>query len=440
MADIAMNGSAPVTLPARHVAAVVVGNALEFYDFLTYAFFAVYIGNAFFPSHDAAASLLASLATFGAGFLTRPIGAIVIGSMGDRIGRKPAMMLSFALMGVAILGLSLTPSYARIGIAAPILVILFRLLQGFALGGDVGPTTAFLIEAAPPASRGFYASMQGASQRLSAMISGLVGTALAIQLNAQQLQDWGWRAAMLIGVAIVPFGLIVRRSLPETLHAADDAALAPDATRGTLTLSATLLPHTKTIVLGLLLLGASTIGVYVVSFMTTYALTTLHLGAVASFGVTAVTSMAGFAAALLGGVWSDRIGRKPVMIGPGIVAILSIIPAFWLITHHGGVATFYLAMFWISFWSGLSTGIAIIVLTELLPAKIRAGTMATVYAIAISIFGGSTQFLVKWLMDKTGSPMVPGYYWTAAYAIGLVAMLLVNESAPVKLLKPMRDL
>jgi MFS family permease len=235
---------------------------------------------------------------------------------------------------------------------------------------------------------------------------------------------------MLVGVAIVPFGLMMRRSLPETLHAADDAALAPDATTGTLTLSATLLPHLETIVLGLIMLASATIGVYVISFMTTYGLTTLHLSAVAAFGVTAVTSMAGLVSALLGGAWSDRIGRKPVMIGPGIVAILSIIPAFWLITHHGGVATFYLATFWISFWAGLSTGMAIIVLTELLPAKIRAGTMATVYAFAISIFGGSTQFIVKLLMDKTGSAMVPAYYWTAAYAIGLVAMVLVKESAP----------
>ena len=132
----------PISLPFRQVAAVVVGNGLEFYDFLTYGYFALYIGRAFFPSHSASSSLLLSLATFGAGFLTRPIGAMIIGPMGDRIGRKPAMMLSFGLMGVAIVGLALTPSYARIGAAAPVLVLLFRLIQGFALGGEVGPTTA----------------------------------------------------------------------------------------------------------------------------------------------------------------------------------------------------------------------------------------------------------------------------------------------------------
>ena len=167
------------TIPARQVAAVVVGNALEFYDFLTYAFFAVYIGRTFFPSNVPSASLLASLATFGAGFVTRPVGSLVIGRMGDRLGRKPAMMLSFALMGVAIVGLALTPAQKTIGVAAPVLVIFFRLLQGFALGGEVGPSTAFLLEAAPPERRGFYTAFQSWTQDLSVLASGLVGFGLA---------------------------------------------------------------------------------------------------------------------------------------------------------------------------------------------------------------------------------------------------------------------
>ena len=204
------------SVPARHIAAVVVGNALEFYDFLTYAYFAVYIGRAFFPSNDASASLLASLGTFGVGFVTRPIGSLVIGRMGDRMGRKPAMVLSFSLMGVAITGLALTPSYSTIGFAAPVLVILFRMLQGFALGGEVGPTTAFLLEAAPPERRGFYTAFQYWTQNVSILISGLVGLELANTLSEQQLQDFGWRIAFLLGAAIVPVGLLMRRNLPET--------------------------------------------------------------------------------------------------------------------------------------------------------------------------------------------------------------------------------
>src|SRR5208282_1498286 len=166
------------SVPARYIAAVVVGNALEFYDFLTYAYFAVYIGRAFFPSTDPTASLLASLGTFGVGFVTRPIGGLVIGRIGDRLGRKPAMILSFSLMGVAMTGLALTPPHSMIGIAAPMLVIFFRMLQGFALGGEVGPTTAFLLEAAPLERRGFYTAFQYWTQDLSIMISGLVGFGL----------------------------------------------------------------------------------------------------------------------------------------------------------------------------------------------------------------------------------------------------------------------
>src|SRR6202166_1983656 len=235
---------ASTSVPARHVAAVVAGNALEFYDFLTYSFFAVYIGRAFFPSNIPTASLLASLGTFGVGFVTRPIGGLVIGRIGDRLGRKPAMILSFSLMGVAIIGLALTPPHSMIGIAAPMLVVFFRMLQGFALGGEVGPTTAFLLEVAPLGRRGFYTAFQFWSQNLSVLISGLVGFGLANTLTEQQLQDFGWRIAFLVGVAIVPVGLALRRGLPETFHAPEPADGERIALR----------PYLPVAVLGLMLL------------------------------------------------------------------------------------------------------------------------------------------------------------------------------------------
>ena len=240
----------------RHIAAVVVGNALEFYDFITYAFFAVYIGREFFPSESHSSSLLLALATFGAGFLTRPVGGIVIGAMGDRLGRRPAMIFSFSLMGVAIAGLALTPSYAAIGLAAPLLVLLFRLLQGFALGGEVGPTTAFLIEAAPAARRGFYCSLQFATQWAAALTAGIVGVVLARLLSAAELQHWGWRVAMLLGASIVPFGLAIRGSLPETLLEGNDT------TSGRIAVHTRLRPHLRVIVLGLVLLATATIGTF----------------------------------------------------------------------------------------------------------------------------------------------------------------------------------
>jgi MFS family permease len=424
--------STPRAVPVRHVAAVVVGNALEFYDFLTYGFFAVYIGRAFFPMENATSSLLLSLATFGAGFITRPIGAIVIGSMGDRIGRKPAMMISFTMMGFAIVGLALTPSYAQIGAAAPILVLLFRLTQGFALGGEVGPTTAYLVEAAPPGRRGLYASMQYATQDVAVLTAGLIGTALAATLDAQQLQDWGWRVAMLVGASIVPFGLMIRRSLPETLHTADDAALAPDATTGALTTRERVRPYLLLIVLGLMMLASGTIGAYTTNYMTTYALTTLHLSQTVSFGVIIVSGLFAIVFEISSGLLSDRFGRKPVMLVPGVVQLISILPAFWIISHYRTAFTFYAAIAWLSTLAALSTTPVIVTLTESLPKSIRSGAVATIYAFAISIFGGTTQFTITWLLDVTKNPLAPAYYWTGSLVIGLIAMALVTESAPVK--------
>ena len=199
-----------------HIAAVAAGNGLEFFDFLLYSTFALYIGQAYFPNHDPVVSLLLSLATFGIGFVTRPIGGLVLGRVGDVIGRKPAMLISFALMGVGGLGLALTPTYAQIGVAAPVLVIVARLVQGFALGGEVGPSTTFLVEAAAPRRRGLIGAMQAESQAFAILAASLTAVVLALVLSASALQLWGWRVGFLIGLAIIPFGFLVRRGLPET--------------------------------------------------------------------------------------------------------------------------------------------------------------------------------------------------------------------------------
>jgi len=425
----------PDRVPFRHVLAVFAGNGLEFYDFLTYAFFAVYIGKTFFPSHDASLSLLASLGTFGAGFITRPIGAMVIGPLGDRIGRKPAMLLSFTLMGIGIAGLCLTPSYARIGIAAPILVLLFRLLQGFALGGEVGPTTAYMIEAAPLLRRGFYGSMQNFTQNAATALAGIVGWALSMNLSDQQLQDWGWRAAMGVGVLIVPFGLWLRNRLPETMHAADDAALAPDATRGTLRapLRERILPHLRIIVCGLMLIGCGTIGYYTVNYMTTYALSNLHLSSAIAFGATIVSSILGMTVTAAGGWLSDRIGRRRMIATPLVLLALLVLPAFLFIDHYRNLPSLYSASAVLAILLGLATAPIITTITEQVPRHVRSGLVATIYAFAVAIFGGSTQFVETWLIHVSGSAMAPAFYWLGAILVGLLAVSLVRESAPIRL-------
>ena len=421
-----MSDSPPArqSIPARHIAAVVAGNALEFYDFLTYAFFAVYIGRAFFPSSNPSASLLASLATFGAGFITRPIGAVVIGSIGDRVGRKPAMLLSFSMMGIAIIGLALTPSYRVIGIAAPILVICFRLLQGFALGGEVGPTTAFMIEAAPPERRGFYGSLQYATQDVAVLSAGGVGTILAGLLSAQQLDNWGWRVAVLIGACIVPFGLYMRRGLDETLMApaADEVDAAPARIR----------PYLRIAVLGLLMLLGGTVSVYVLTYMTTYASATLHMKANAAFGATLVIGLVEVCFDMVSGWLSDKVGRKPVIVTFWVLLVFSVLPGFALISHFRTPTALLGVSAFLAMLHSMGSPPILISLTESIPRHIRSGMVATIYALSISIFGGSTQFIITWLIHKTGSPLAPAWYMTGAIVIGLVATAFMKESAPVK--------
>lgn len=287
-------------LGGRAILGATIGNALEFYDFITYSFFAIQIGHAFFPSASQFNSLMLSLATFGAGFFTRPLGALVIGGYSDRVGRRPAMVLSFAIMGCAIVGLALIPSYATIGVAAPILAIIARLAQGFSLGGEVGPTTAYLMEAAAPDKRGGAVSWQPASQQIAATFGALVGMALSKLMTSAALDAYGWRIAFLMGALTLPFGLWMRSGLPETLHRREAVpAVASGAESGLGVIRA----NARVMLLGLLILASGTIITYVTDYMTTYAQDTLHVATDLAFATTVVSNGVGIVAALYGGGW-----------------------------------------------------------------------------------------------------------------------------------------
>ena len=409
------------------VAATVLGNALEFYDFITYAFFAVMIGQTFFPAATEVASLLMSVATFGVGFVMRPVGGLVIGAIGDRFGRKPAMLLTIALMAIGTLGLAATPSYQAIGIAAPIIVVLARLVQGFALGGEVGPATAYLLETAPHTRRGTYASWQIASQGVAALVAGTIGVTLSSILSPEDLKSWGWRVPFLVGLAIVPVGLYIRNRLPETLDRGDGHADRKIFT--------TLLrDHGWILLLAVFVIMCGTISTYVGNYMTTYAMTTLKLPPTTSLSATMIGGMSTAIFALVGGRLADRHGRKLLMILPRFLLLVVAYPAFLLILDQKSAIALFISTAALTGLTAMSAAASVILITECLPRELRSTGLSLVYATGVAVFGGTTQFIVTWLINATGDPLSPAYYLIVSSVIGLVAMALMPETRDTKLL------
>jgi MFS family permease len=415
----------PLTPKQRRQAilAATLGNGLEFYDFITFAFFAIQIGHTFFPSQSAFLSLMGSLATFFAGFLTRPLGALVLGSYADRVGRKPAMMISMSMMGAGIILLVITPGYATIGYAAPVIAVIARMIQGFALGGEVGSATIYMMEGAHPSRRAWSMSWQGASQNIAASVGSLVGLMLSAVMSDAELSLYGWRIALALGVTIVPVALWVRRSLPETIHHADTAVIANDGVR----------TYLRPIVCGLLIIGSGTIATYIFQYMATYGQNTLHLSTSLSLGGELANNAISVVAILIGAAVSDRKGRKHVMLLPQLLFCATIVPCFlWLTTERDAVS-FIGANLILSYLQGYMYGAVYAAISESIPKEVRARTFALVYALPVAILGGSTQLVVTWILEVTGSPMSIAWYLTAVGLIGFAAMYALKESAPVKL-------
>jgi MFS family permease len=402
------------------VAATVAGNALEFYDFVTYAFFAVYIGKTFFPASTPLGSLLLSVAVFGVGFVSRPLGGILIGAFADRAGRKPAMLLTIGLITVGTLGLALTPSYESIGLAAPIIVVLCRLVQGLALGGEVGPSSAFLIESAPPRQRGLYASWQLASQGVATLVAGALGLVILGTLSPAQVQSWGWRVPFAVGLLLLPVAFYLRREMPETLHAAPVQA-------GNVGMKG-LAKQKGVIMLAILLVLGGTVSNYVGNYMTTYAIATLKFPPLIAMGATVMVGLATLAFSLLGGWLSDRYGRKPVMLWPRVATAVVTVPAFGLLIDHPTQGTLLAVTTLLAALAATSGAASLVAIPELLPRGIRATGLSIAYAVGVAVFGGTTQFIVTWLIGATGNPAAPAWYVAGTSVITVLAMMALPES------------
>lgn len=424
MADVLGGEAARPVFRKRHVLAAVAGNALEFYDFITYSFFAIQIGHAFFWAKDPFTSLMLSLGVFAAGFLSRPLGGVILGAYADRVGRRASMMLSYVMMGSAIAAMALIPPYSVIGAWAPVLAILARIVQGVSLGGEVGSIMAFLTEAGPPRRRGLTVAWQPASQAIAAVAGSSIGLILAATMPPQFLDAWGWRIAFLLGALTVPFGLMLRRTLPETLHAPEPAP--PPVAAGQRW------RHVRLVVLGLMVLGGGTISTYVLDYMTTFAQGTLHMASTVAFAATLLPNAVAFGAVLLGGWISDRMGRRPVMIWTQLIYVLIALPTFLVIVHQRTALTLIGGSCLLSFLSTFAMGAFYPALSESFPKAVRGRGVAITYACAIAVFGGSTQPMITWLIHATGRPEAPGVYLAAALLMALIGMSLILESAPVR--------
>jgi MHS family citrate/tricarballylate:H+ symporter-like MFS transporter len=341
--------------------------------------------------------------------------------MADRRGRKPAMILSFTMMGLAMTGLALTPSYAAIGIAAPLLAVMFRLLQGFALGGEVGPNIAYLMEAAPPGRRAFYISLNFASADFAVMIAGLVGFGLASFLSPAELQAWGWRAAFLLGAVIVPFGLRLRRTLVETLPPPSDEAQAHGPR-----------PLFLLVLAGLFVIAGATISNYTLDYLTTYAQSTLHMPVPTAFAATIVLGVVGVVGDLAGGLLADRFGPKRVLLVPWLLLIVLVIPVFQLLNEYRTATALLVATALLTTFHILGSSPAVLLFVQALPARVRAGATGIVYALAIAIFGGTTQLFETLLIRWTGNPVAPAWYMMAAVIAALTGALLIPEPPRAK--------
>jgi MFS family permease len=406
-------------LPLKGVVAVVIGNWLEFYDFLVFTFFAVMIGDAFFPAGSEIGRLLGALATFGVGFVTRPLGAAIIGPYADRAGRRAALTLTLLLMALGSAMIALTPSYSQIGLAAPIILVLARLIQGFSCGGEVGPATTYLLESAPLHKRAALTAWQAHSQALATIMGSGIGLILAANLTRSQLYAWGWRIPFMVGVLVAPVALYIRRQLPETISARHMQRSSADVLRE-LTRD-----HLRPVILGVLIICGGTISTYVANYMTTFALTTLRLPATIATMLTltgGVGQIIGFAT----GVWADRFGRKRVLIAWRVALIVIVYPLFKIMTAPDtGATTIAIANFGFNILFAAGVGASYAFMAEAFPQSVRSSGLAILYAMGVMIFGGTTQFVVAWLIDVTKAPMVPAYYMMVANVATIAGLSLM---------------
>jgi MFS transporter, MHS family, proline/betaine transporter len=408
------------------IAAAVIGNAFEWYDFIAFGSLTVVIARLFFPTDSQYASLLLTTATFGVGFFMRPVGGLVLGMYADRKGRKAALQLIIGLMTVAIAMIAFAPTYETVGIAAPLIIVVARLLQGFATGGEFASATVFLIESAPSHRRGFYGSWQMVGQGFAVLIGALLGALVTRGLSPDALDSWGWRVPFLFGLVIGPIGLYIRRYLSETNAFVEARSASSNEPRLMTTLSTHL--KEKLVCIGTITFG--TIAFYVILvYMPTFARTQLHLQLDEAFAAQSIGLVWMIVLIPVFGLLCDRIGRKPIMIVALVLYLMLAYPLFSWVSRNPSFGDLVLMQVILcgilaAFYGPVST-----VLAEQFPARTRSTRLSIAYNIAVMVFGGFAQFFVTWLIEVTGSPIAPAFYVMFGAAVGLLAAFFLVDRA-----------
>jgi MFS family permease len=398
------------------------GNFLEMYDFMVFGYYAAAIGNAFFPAGDPFLGLMLALMTFGAGFLMRPLGAVILGVYTDRHGRRAGLILTLALMSIGILSIACVPRYATIGLLAPLLVVFGRLLQGFSAGMELGGVSVYLSEIAGAGHKGFYVSWQSGSQQLAVMFAALVGVVLNLCLPLREIAQWGWRIPLLLGCLMIPMLFRFRSSLQETEEFATRKSRQTSSEIGR-----SLAANWRLVLTGTLMVTMTTVSFYMITAYTpTFGSAVLHVSALDSLIVTLCVGASNLFWLPVMGALSDRIGRRPLLVGCSLIMLLTAYPSLLWLVHKPSLASFLAVELWLSFIYASYNGAMIVFLVEIMPASVRTSGFSLAYSLATALFGGFTPAICTYLIHLTGNRAIPGVWLAFASTCGLVAALLVK--------------
>jgi len=422
-----MSQAKQVSSRLRAILRATSGNFLEQFDFFLFGFYASSISKAFFPTGNEVTALMLTFTTFWLGALMRPIGAIVLGAYLDEVGRRKGLIVTLSIMATGTIAIAVAPSYATIGIAAPVIVLIGRLLQGFSAGVELGGVSIYLFEIATPGNKGFYTSFQSASQQVAIFVAAIIGFTLNLSLSDQQIADWGWRVPFFIGCLIVPFIFVIRRSLEETPEFA--ARKRHPAAAEILRIMAA---NWQTVFLGMNLVALTTVMFYFITVYTpTFGKSVLKLTEPESLVVTLCVAATNFLWLPIGGAISDRVGRKPVLLSISILALVTVYPALaWLAAAPSFPKMLGVELVF-SFYFGVYNGAMVAALSEMVPADVRASGFSLAFSLAAALFGTFTPLAATFLINALGDRAAPALWLMfAAYCSLMATAAFYRASQP----------